>query len=344
MARGASEREIETEVVHVFKEAGWPRAQINQDVPISDKGADKADIVLRLDSQPVILVEVKKYGHSRDADNQVNRYCRLLRPSPKLALLTDGVRWVLYYVGHVGAVPIQEAIVPVETDVVVSILTAFTPKNISTLLSTGAFQYLDIIEQGLGERSEDAQRQLRPFFASTVKALLMSAGSVTGIAPPVVAVPQSPITPFEEQPPHSQADRRALLQQDADAPKEYDPSRAPSLGFTTKVTASFAGDTAKNWNDLLRVAVRTALSSGRTRQDIQRMTGINIQDGSIEDKGYSLIEGTNVSVQGLNADEAWQNSLKLAQSVGCVIEARFCWKDNERASYPGQSGSLRWQP
>lgn len=344
MARGASEREIETEVVHVLKKAGWPRSQINQDVPISDKGADKADIVLRLNSQPVILVEVKKHGHSRDADNQVNRYCRLLRPSPKLALLTDGVRWVLYYVGRVGATPIREASVPTETDAVVSMLDAFAPTSLSTLLSAGVFQYLDIVEQGLQERSEDTQKHLRPFFASTVKALLMPGGRSDETLSPTSAASQLQPASTEEQTSHIQADERSSALQDGDSLVECDPLRAPSLGFTTKITASFAGDAAKNWNDLLRVAVRTAFVSGRTKQDIQRMTSINIQEGSIEDKGYSPIEGTNLSVQGLNADEAWQNALKLAQSLGCAIEAKFHWKDNERASYPGKGGVLRWQP
>ena len=348
MARGASEREIETEVVHVLKRAGWPRSQINQDVPISDKGADKADIVLRLDSQPVILVEVKKFGHSRDADNQVNRYCRLLRPSPKLALLTDGVRWVLYYVGHVGATPIQEATVPIETNTVVSMFNAFAPESLSALLSAGVFHYLDIVEQGLQERSEDTQKHLRPFFTSTVKALLMPGGSSLGVGSPILTTSlqhHAPVVEQTQQPQTEATNRKKVsAQQNDDAPTEYDPAQPPSLAFTTLVTARFANDSATNWNDLLRIAVRNTLASGQSKQDIQRMTSINIQEGVVIDKGYSPLSGTDISVQGLTADESWQNALKLAKKLGCSIEAQFRWRINEKASHPGESGILNWHP
>ena len=171
IARAASEREIETEVVLILKKVGWARSQIKQDETLSDKGADKADIVLRIDGEPLILVEVKKYGQARDADNQVKRYCSLLRP--KLAILTDGVRWVFYFVGQAGAIPILEAVVPNDTASVDTVLTAFSPHSLSLLLQTGAFQYLDIVEQGLKQRSGDIQKQLRHFFASTVKGVLM---------------------------------------------------------------------------------------------------------------------------------------------------------------------------
>lgn len=349
IARGATEREIETEVVSILKRAGWPRSQINQDVPISDKGADKADIVLRLDNQPVILVEVKKHGHSRDADNQVNRYCRLLRPSPKLAILTDGARWVLYYVGQAGAIPVQEATVPKETDIVVSLLGAFDPKNLSASLHAGVFQFLDIVEQALRERSEEAQKHLRPFFASTVKSLLMPSAGSTGSVLPVIIMPQNvPVQVKElaekEQSRKGPVTRKQPDQEKSDTRGEYDPGQPPSLAFTTLTTASFAGSTATNWNDLLRVSVKTALISGQTKHDIQRITSVNIQDGTVTERGYSPLTGTDVSVQGQTADESWQNALKLARKLGCVIEARFRWRDNEKASHPGASGVLRWSP
>ena len=342
IARSASEREIETEVVQVLKLAGWPRSQINQDVPISDKGADKADIVLKLDNQPVILVEVKKYGQSRDAENQVNRYCRLLRPSPKLALLTDGVRWVLYYVGHAGAIPIQEAAVPKETASVEFMLTAFNPTSLSSSLHTGVFDYLDIVEQGLQGRSEDTQKRLRPYFASTVKSLLMPGEKVgIGLLPTEVSPRRNPVQ-AKKHPDGADVAITQVKQKGAEG--EYDPSLPPSLSFTTVVTASFANVTATNWGDLLRAAVKSALEAGLAKQDIQRLTSINILEGAVTDRGYSPFVGTNVSIQGQSADESWQNALKLAKRLECVIEARFRWRDNEKASHPGESGILRWSP
>ena len=105
IARGASERAIETEVVHVLKRAGWPRAQINQDVPISDKGVNKADIVLRLDGQPVILVEVKirpfagcgQLGQSLlppgAMPRSLLRNLHLSDPSAQLSKISDSCKW-----------------------------------------------------------------------------------------------------------------------------------------------------------------------------------------------------------------------------------------------------------
>lgn len=344
IARGASEREIETEVVYVLKRAGWPRSQINQDVPISDKGADKADIVLKLDDQPVVLIEVKKHGHSRDADNQVNRYCRLLRPSPKLALLTDGVRWVLYYVGQVGAIPIQEASVPNETASVVSMLNLLGPESLTASLHTGVFQFLDIAEQGLQERSAETQKYLRSYFASTVKSLLMPHGSFDNGSILAEVTPRVDSVPAEKQSEPTRVELRQLTQPEIGTHADYDPSQPPSLVHTSVIAASFAADTATNWNDLLRVAVKTALATGHSKHEIQRITGINLQEGNIEDKGFSPITGTGLSLQGQSAGQAWQNSLTLAQVLGCVIEAKFRWQNKEKALHPGESGLLRWQP
>ena len=72
---GGAERDIETEVVQVFKKAGWPRLQINQDVPVSEKAIDRVDIILKLDGRPVLLAEIKRYGKTHDAESQVRRYC-----------------------------------------------------------------------------------------------------------------------------------------------------------------------------------------------------------------------------------------------------------------------------
>ena len=344
IARGASEREIETEVVHILKQAGWPRSQINQDVPISDKGADKADIVLKLDNQPVILVEVKKHGHSKDADNQVNRYCRLLRPSPKLAFLTDGVRWVLYYVGKAGAIPIQEATVPNETAAVVRILTALAPESLAASIRSGIFQYLDIVEQSIQDRSVETQKHLRPFFASTVKFLLMPSNTPELYNIPAQAMIQTMPLQTSEQHTSTLIDPKQINPRENSEQTEYDPFRPPSLAFTTELTATFGSEAATKWNELLGVAIKSTIAIGETRQDIQRVTSINIQDGAVSSGGYSPLAGTNVSVQSLSASDCWQNSLKLAQKLGCTIEARFRWKDIEKAAYPGKIGNMRWQP
>ncbi len=348
MSKRATEREIETEVVHLFKQIGWPRSDIKQDVPISDKGADKADIVLRLDGAPMILVEVKKHGHLRDADHQVNRYCRLLRPSPKLAFLTDGVRWILYYVGQIGAISIQEASSPEETADIAAMLNAFNPVSLSGSLQAGVFQYLDIVEEGLQERSEDTQEYLRSFFISTVKALLLMPGgnpkldalSETAAPPQHQAILSKAESSMKASPPAA-AKRPG---QPLDSVTEYDALHPPTLKFTSLVAASFGNDTASNWNDLLRAAIRNTFSSGRTLQDIRRTTSINIQEGTVTERGYVPVAGTTLSLQGMTADESWQNALKLAQKLGCSIEATFRWQDKEQASHPGEAGVLRWQP
>ncbi len=343
IARGATEREIETEVVHILKRAGWPRSQINQDVPISDKGADKADIVLKLDNQPVILVEVKKYGHSKDADNQVNRYCRLLRPSPKLAILTDGIRWVLYYVGHIGAIPIQDATIPTQTDAIVSILNVLAPENLSALLQAGVFQYLDIIEQGLQDRSEETQKHLRSFFALTVKSLLLGHQKPAQATPSVQIIPEMKIVHSIEQSENISTNQKQSNFQGNTLSTEYDPLQPPSLD-RTNIKASFAEETATNWNQLLRIAVKVALDAGLTKQDIQRIGNMNIQDGNLKDKGFTPITGANLSVQGQPSGQAWQNTLMLARKAGCRVLVEFQWKDDEKAAYPGKHGIMRWHP
>lgn len=344
MARGASEREIETEVVQVLKRAGWARSQIKQDETISDKGADKADVVLRVDGVPTLLVEVKKHGQTRDADAQVNRYCRLLTPSPRLAILTDGVRWVFYFVGQAGTIPILEAIIPNNTVSIVSMLTAFSPQNLSIALQSGAFQYLDIVEQGLKQRSEDTQKHLRHFFASTVRTLLLPTVDIARNQVQTIDVPVQLSVHSADQIQRPQARTVLSVLPASDTPTEYDPFRPPPLSFTTKFIATFAGVNVTNWNDLLRVAVRNAVVAGQTIQDIKCTASINIQEQEITGNGFSPLLGLNLSIQGQSADQAWQNALKLAQSLRQTIEVKFCWSENKKAAHPGEIGILRWNP
>jgi len=344
MARGASEREIETEVVQVLKQVGWARSQIKQDETISDKGADKADVVLRVDGVPALLVEVKKHGQTRDADAQVNRYCRLLTPSPRLAILTDGVRWVFYFVGQAGTIPILEAIVPNDTASIASMLTAFSPQSLSIALQSGAFQYLDIVEQGLKQRSEDTQKHLRHFFATTVRSLLFPIVDIVQNQVQAIDVPVQLSVHGADQIEHPQAKKILSILPKNDTPTDYDPFRPPPLSFTTKFTATFAGVNAANWNDLLRVAVRNAVAAGQTIRDIKNTATINIQEQEITANGFSPLMGLNLSIQGQSADQAWQNALKLAQSLRQPIEVKFNWSDNKKAAHPGEIGTLQWRP
>lgn len=163
-----TERVIESEVVQLFREVGWPRLQIFQDVSLSDKAIDKADIVLKLDDRFSVLVEIKRKGKSQDAENQVRRYCSLLRPAPKLAILTDGQRWVLYYAGQTSIVRLLDASYQQMASQIEMIIASLNPQRLKVLHDDGLFEYLSIIDQAMQDFSDEARKRLEAHFAITV--------------------------------------------------------------------------------------------------------------------------------------------------------------------------------
>ena len=98
--REMEERGIETNAVVPFiRQVGWNEfdlTEIYPQWPLSD--GSKVDYALRVDGKTKILIEVKRWRHdlNEEDEEQLAKYCRLASPKPKLAVLTSGKVWRLY--------------------------------------------------------------------------------------------------------------------------------------------------------------------------------------------------------------------------------------------------------
>ena len=63
--------------------------------------------------------------------------------------------------------------------------------------------------------------------------------------------------------------------------------------------------------------------------------------GMKTDQGYRYLSDIDVSVQGLDAQDAWRCVANLARTLGISVEIYFFWRDNPGAYLPGQSATLR---
>lgn len=125
-----------------------------------------------------------------------------------------------------------------------------------------------------------------------------------------------------------------------------DPDDHENLTHTRLLAATIDGDPMHRpkWNnvlDELHVIGRSRLGSFEA---LRKASGANLKDKKYEQNGYRYLPGADLSIQGVDANLAWQHSLKLARALKIPIEARFEWRDKEGAARPGETAILRWEP
>ena len=95
------EKAVEMAVVlPLLRQVGWNTENVSEIYPqreTSDGG--KVDFDLQMDGESRILIEVKRWKHTLDEEDeeQLTKYCQSTKPKrPKLAVLTSGRVWRLY--------------------------------------------------------------------------------------------------------------------------------------------------------------------------------------------------------------------------------------------------------
>ncbi|MCX6880198.1 MAG: hypothetical protein NTW21_41300 [Verrucomicrobia bacterium] len=126
--------------------------------------------------------------------------------------------------------------------------------------------------------------------------------------------------------------------------KRFNPMNPPEL-FHTRVVGQIAGREFNKWNDLVRLAHLLAFDRAGSLEGIQRISRANVRvgKGSGQD-GFHFIPAINASIQGLDANKAWECALHLAKYSEVPLIAKFAWRDNPKAAFPGESGVLEWTP
>jgi hypothetical protein len=130
------------------------------------------------------------------------------------------------------------------------------------------------------------------------------------------------------------------------AARRFDPADMPPLTHTKLLKALIGGKELPrpNWNELVRSAIEIGLDKLGGLEELRRVTDAHIVQGTKTDEGFSPLGSRGVSVQGVDAHDAWRLSYGLARKLSLPLEIVFEWRDKEGAAFPGQTGSTAWMP
>ena len=98
------------------------------------------------------------------------------------------------------------------------------------------------------------------------------------------------------------------------------------------------------WNGLLREIHLRAYEKVGSFEALQRITSANIEEGEHEDRGYHPLAGAGFSVQGIEANSAWEITLRLARKIGVSLEVTLEWRNKDGAAHPGRRATMSWSP
>jgi len=98
------------------------------------------------------------------------------------------------------------------------------------------------------------------------------------------------------------------------------------------------------WNGVLEYLHILAHQRMGSFEAVRLATGANIREGKYEESGYKYITEADLSIQGVDANIAWDHSLRLARALGVPIELRLEWRNKESATHPGRKATIQWIP
>jgi uncharacterized protein with ParB-like and HNH nuclease domain len=96
-----------------------------------------------------------------------------------------------------------------------------------------------------------------------------------------------------------------------------------------------------SWSAVLQELLRLAHVRDHGLAEIATHAGVPLQAGNVMTNGFSPVPGTDFSLQGQNADHAYEAACKLARWLGIGFYILFRWRDKQGAAYPGATGLLR---
>lgn len=122
-----------------------------------------------------------------------------------------------------------------------------------------------------------------------------------------------------------------------------DPFNPPSLKHTKVLHAEVDGQEVvkANWTTVRQTVVAIALGRGgyNVRQLLE-MCPMNAVETPKNDEGYTYYVDLGVSIQGQDANHAWQATAAVARALGLGVKVWFQWRTKPDAEYPGKWGLL----
>ncbi len=124
--------------------------------------------------------------------------------------------------------------------------------------------------------------------------------------------------------------------------RQLNPEDPGSLFYTRIIEGNLGPAPVSNWRELVDRAVRTSSDKGVPFGVIEQISGAKDQDPG--EGNFRQIEGTKLWVRGMDANQCWQRSFRLAQRANTPIKALVEWENKEGAAHPGERAILQWSP
>jgi hypothetical protein len=360
-------------VPRILQELGWniwDPTQVRADYVPAAKGSQAVDMALFANSSgPSVIVVVEAVGDVRpklrDLETRLRNHYRI-QPT-QFSIITTGREWRFYYSQAGGS--FSETLL-CRFDLLNDNLDDIE-RSFSLFLSKAC------IESGQA-RQEAEHLALYKRIGTAVDAYLPEAFQAVN-APPFPRLPESlaavfqrrginvskeqlesylttaakkqpePPTPrvFTTPKPYSPARRESQIPEPAKAPdsssvKRLNPENPGDVTYTKIIAGKICDEYASHWNELVEIGVRHAIQRGFTVAELNRRLTVNLQPGAYDKKGYRLIEGTQVSMQRIDANKAGKNLFRLAKLLKSELFIDLEWQEKSR--FAGQRGLIEWKP
>ena len=124
------------------------------------------------------------------------------------------------------------------------------------------------------------------------------------------------------------------------------PDSPENLTHTRLLSATVDGQPIHRpkWNgvlDHLHVIARKRMDSFDM---VRKASGANIREGRYEESGFRYIPEADLSLQGVDSNDAWRHALGLARALEIPIEVKLEWRSKKGAVRPGEKAVIMWTP
>lgn len=149
---------------------------------------------------------------------------------------------------------------------------------------------------------------------------------------------------FESEGTHVDSETKSGRNPQEDVDEKFSPFSPPDF-MHTRCRGTFASIPFKKWNDLLRIAHVKAFSKAGSFDSLKNITHAQIRRGDHSgDSGYHYVKEIDISIQGVDANHAWLYTMQLAKFLKSPLCVTVEWRHNEKAAFPGKTGSIEWSP
>lgn len=132
----------------------------------------------------------------------------------------------------------------------------------------------------------------------------------------------------------------------SDPPLRLEPDRHDSLTHARLISATVDGTELHRpkWNGVLDHLHILASKRLGSFTEVEAASSARLRPGRYEYEGYHFLPEAGFSIQGLDANLAWDHSLGLARKLNVAIRVRFEWRRKKGASHPGKLAVMEWSP